>query len=184
MVRRPATDFANARRADSAAVARDDCDRRRLRHGGQSRFAGQRLSLRRDRYLAGRDLGSRGCRFSGVDFLQGFAPADLEGIIDRAKLVLLMDVLEHVPDDFRLFSLISAAIQPGAYLHVTVPANQRLWNRHDESFGHYRRYDRERLSQLWEGLPLKPLVGFLALQLAALSACQNRAGDQPPGAAA
>jgi hypothetical protein len=39
-----------------------------------------------------------------------------------------------------------------------VPANPELWNRHDESFGHYRRYDRDRLSDTWEGLPLKPLL--------------------------
>ena len=97
-------------------------------------------------------------RFPGVEFIQGFAPADLGGLIDAARMVLMMDVLEHVPDDFRLFSLISAAMQPGAYLLVTVPADQQLWNRHDESFGHYRRYDRRRLTELWEGLPLKPLL--------------------------
>ena len=97
-------------------------------------------------------------RFPGVEFLQGFAPADLGGLIEGARLVLMMDVLEHVPDDFRLFSLIAAATPPGAYLLVTVPADQRLWNRHDESFGHYRRYDRRRLARLWDGLPLKPLL--------------------------
>ncbi|HKD38029.1 MAG TPA: hypothetical protein VKB78_14550, partial [Pirellulales bacterium] len=40
----------------------------------------------------------------------------------------------------------------------TVPADPRLWNLHDQSFGHYRRYDRDRLIDLWEGLPLKPLL--------------------------
>ncbi len=97
-------------------------------------------------------------RFPHIYFLQGFAPADLGDLIDSAQLVMLMDVLEHVPDDFRLFSQISAAVQPGTYLLVTVPADQRLWNRHDESFGHYRRYDLERLTKLWDGLPLKPLL--------------------------
>ena len=97
-------------------------------------------------------------RFPAVHFIQGFAPADLGRLIDDARLVLLTDVLEHVPDDFRLFSEISAAVPPGAHLLVTVPADQRLWNRHDESFGHYRRYDRDRLAQLWDGLPLEPLL--------------------------
>jgi SAM-dependent methyltransferase len=97
-------------------------------------------------------------RFSAVQFIQGFAPADLGELINEARLMLLMDVLEHVPDDFRLFSSISAAVQPGTYLLVTVPADQRLWTGHDESFGHYRRYDRERLTRLWDGLPLKPLL--------------------------
>ncbi|HEV3417482.1 MAG TPA: class I SAM-dependent methyltransferase [Pirellulales bacterium] len=97
-------------------------------------------------------------RFPAMQFIQGFAPADLSGLIDDAQLVLMMDVLEHVPDDFRLFSQIAAAVRPGTYLLITVPADQRLWNRHDESFGHYRRYDRKRLSKLWDGLPLKPLL--------------------------
>jgi SAM-dependent methyltransferase len=97
-------------------------------------------------------------RFTAIQFIQGFAPADLGDLIEAARLVMLMDVLEHVPDDFRLFSLISAAVKPGTYILVTVPADQRLWNRHDESFGHYRRYGRERLTKLWDGLPLKPLL--------------------------
>ena len=41
-------------------------------------------------------------RFPGVHFIHGFAPADLGRLIDDARLVLMMDVLEHVPDDFRL----------------------------------------------------------------------------------
>jgi SAM-dependent methyltransferase len=97
-------------------------------------------------------------RFAGVHFIHGFAPADLGRLIDDARLVLMMDVLEHVPDDFRLLSLVASAIRPGAYLLITVPANPRLWNRHDESFGHYRRYNRDRLIDLWDGLPLKPLL--------------------------
>ena len=95
-------------------------------------------------------------RFPAVEFVQGFAPADLGAAIADAKLVLMMDVLEHVADDFALFSSIAAAMSPGALLLVTVPADLRLWNQHDESFGHYRRYDRERLAQVWEGLPLAP----------------------------
>jgi hypothetical protein len=73
-------------------------------------------------------------------------------------LVLLMDVLEHVPDDYRLLSDLLAAIPVGGYLLVTVPAELALWSKHDESFGHYRRYDRQRLARLWEGLPVTPLL--------------------------
>jgi len=94
-------------------------------------------------------------RFPAVQFIHGFAPADLGDSIREAKLVLMMDVIEHVADDFALFSSIAGAMSPGALLMVTVPANQQLWNRHDESFGHYRRYDRQRLEQVWEGLPLE-----------------------------
>ena len=40
-------------------------------------------------------------RFPQVRFIHGLAPRDLGAIMDRARLVLLTDVLEHVPDDFR-----------------------------------------------------------------------------------
>ncbi len=95
-------------------------------------------------------------RFPAVQFVHGFAPADLGDSIREAKLVLMMDVLEHVPDDFALFSSVAAALSPGALLVATVPANEHLWNQHDESFGHYRRYDRQRFARLWEGLPVQP----------------------------
>ena len=32
--------------------------------------------------------------------MHGLAPRDLDGVMDRARLVLLTDVLEHVADDF------------------------------------------------------------------------------------
>lgn len=96
-------------------------------------------------------------RFGGVRFIRGFAPQDLGTIIERARLVLLCDVLEHVPDDFAMFSQLLAAVEPGAYLLVTVPADLALWSEHDRAFGHYRRYDRRRLAQIWEGLPAEPV---------------------------
>jgi len=60
-----------------------------------------------------------------------------------------------VPDDFALFSSILGAARPGAKFLLTVPADQELWSRHDESFGHYRRYDAERFAKLWQGLPVQ-----------------------------
>ncbi len=78
--------------------------------------------------------------------------------LSRASLVLLTDVLEHVPDDFSLFSSLLAATRPGTYFLVTVPADASLWSRHDESFGHYRRYDAERFARVWQGLPATCLL--------------------------
>jgi SAM-dependent methyltransferase len=97
-------------------------------------------------------------RFPGVEFIKGYAPADLGHWIDDARLITCMDVLEHVPDDFSLFSSLVAAVQPGTIMLITVPAEPRLWARHDESYGHYRRYETRRLVQIWEGLPIEPLM--------------------------
>src|SRR5215211_3982401 len=39
-------------------------------------------------------------RFPTAQWLHGFAPEALTDVLPRTKLVLLMDVLEHVPDDY------------------------------------------------------------------------------------
>jgi SAM-dependent methyltransferase len=93
-------------------------------------------------------------RFPQVRFICGQAPEDLGESAGRADAFLLMDVLEHVPDDFHLFSSLLAASRSGAHFLVTVPAVPALWSEHDESFGHYRRYTPGRLAQVWEGLPV------------------------------
>ena len=69
-------------------------------------------------------------------------------------LLVAAKLVEHVPDDLLFFSSIVRNLEPGSYLIVTVPAAQRLWSSHDEAFGHYRRYDRERFGQVWKGLPV------------------------------
>jgi 2-polyprenyl-3-methyl-5-hydroxy-6-metoxy-1,4-benzoquinol methylase len=97
-------------------------------------------------------------KFPEVKFIQGRAPKDLDGLIGDARLITMMDVLEHVEDDFHLLSSVLAECKPGTYLLLTVPADMSLWSKHDETFGHYRRYDKARFAQLWEGLPVKPLL--------------------------
>ena len=94
-------------------------------------------------------------RFLRVTFLDGFAPRDVPAeILKDARLVLMTDVLEHVPDDYALLSELLAAVQPGTYFLLTVPADPALWSPHDESFGHYRRYRLTDFQSLWAGLPV------------------------------
>jgi SAM-dependent methyltransferase len=97
-------------------------------------------------------------RFPNVQFIVCRAPQDLGELAGQAKLVLLTDVLEHVSDDYALFSELLAAASPGCHFLVTVPADESLWSEHDESFGHYRRYDLERLAGVWAGLPVTTLL--------------------------
>ncbi len=96
-------------------------------------------------------------RFPAVEFIHGQAPRDLSRVIQQTRLVLLTDVLEHVADDFALFSELLAATTPGTYFLITVPADPNLWSQHDESFGHYRRYDAARFEQIWQGLAVQPV---------------------------
>lgn len=99
-------------------------------------------------------LGRARERFRHVTFVSGSQPKDLGETISKVNLLLLMDVLEHVDDDFWFFSEWLSKIRPGGYVLITVPADRKLWSEHDVSFGHFRRYEKRRLEQLWEGLPV------------------------------
>jgi SAM-dependent methyltransferase len=96
-------------------------------------------------------------RFPQASFLCGGFDA-LGTLAGETRVVLMMDVLEHVADDFEMFSTIAAAIPPGAHVVVTVPAGVDLWGQHDVASSHYRRYDEKRLESVWSGLPFTCLL--------------------------
>jgi hypothetical protein len=56
------------------------------------------------------------------------------------KLILMMDVLEHVDDDLGLLRQYSDEMPADARLLITVPAFQFLWSGHDVFLDHRRRY--------------------------------------------
>lgn len=93
-------------------------------------------------------------RFPQARFVCGSDLGALGEAHGQASVFLLMDVLEHVLDDFWLLSTLLAGARPGAHVLITVPTDMRLWTQHDVSFGHFRRYDLARLQRLWEGLPV------------------------------
>ncbi len=95
-------------------------------------------------------------RYPGIRFWQGElaeAPPEFDA---GASFYLLTDVLEHVPDDFLFLSTLLARCKVGAHVLLTVPANDALWSSHDEVLGHYRRYERNQLELVWQGLPVIP----------------------------
>ena len=109
-----------------------------------------------DTSAAGIDLARE--RFPGVQFTCGRAPADFGPAERAADVILLNDVIEHVPDDFALVTSLLAVMKPGSHMLITVPADESLWSEHDRNFGHFRRYSRPRLERIWQGLPVTPLL--------------------------
>lgn len=94
-------------------------------------------------------------RFPAVQFNVGsVSDASTFAILSKADCVLVLDVLEHVADDFEFASELLRAMKPGAFLIITVPADLSLWSPHDVYLDHYRRYDVQRLQKLWSGLPV------------------------------
>lgn len=60
--------------------------------------------------------------------------------IPTQKLILMMDVLEHVPDDRTFLEKYTSNMQEGGYVLITVPAFPSMWSSHDVFLEHYRRY--------------------------------------------
>lgn len=81
-----------------------------------------------------------------------------DGIVRRttppdhaARLVLALDVLEHIDDD-RTFveEQLAPLVATDGFLIASVPAHQRLFTSHDVALGHHRRHDSASLRALLE----------------------------------
>jgi SAM-dependent methyltransferase len=64
---------------------------------------------------------------------------------------MLLDVLEHVRDDWLTLAETHRVLQPAGRVLVTVPAFPSLWSPHDDAEMHLRRYGKRGLLQLCEG---------------------------------
>lgn len=62
-------------------------------------------------------------------------------------LVLMLDVLEHLPDPVVALQAARDALAPGGKLVVTVPAFRWLWTSHDDLNHHRTRYTRSELAK-------------------------------------
>ena len=66
----------------------------------------------------------------------------------KADIVLAMDVLEHIQDDYSTLKEWKNTLKPNGLLLITVPAFQHLWSSHDIFLGHHRRYNKKDISDL------------------------------------
>ena len=77
---------------------------------------------------------------------------------EDSELVLMMDVLEHVPDDLALLEEYVRGLKAGGRVVITVPAFQALWSGHDLFLEHYRRYTLSMVSHLVRRAGLEPIA--------------------------
>ena len=86
-----------------------------------------------------------------------FATLESVSVPKPAALVLLMDVIEHVPDDVAFLGDIANRSFVGAEtrLLITVPSFQSLFSSHDRFLGHYRRYSGRTLRRLFKNVQLR-----------------------------
>ena len=83
----------------------------------------------------------------GIRVHHGALPNDLPHVAP-AHVVTLLDVLEHIEDDFSALVTVRRALTPDGVLFVTVPALRWLWSDHDVVLGHHRRYTRAGLANV------------------------------------
>jgi len=77
---------------------------------------------------------------TGVAVKGGLLP-DGVALEDGAyDLIVLLDVLEHIPGDVEALAALRGKLAPGGRLLVTVPAMPWLWSAHDAAHHHQRRY--------------------------------------------
>ncbi len=103
-------------------------------------------------------------RFMQLDVLRDPLPAGYEG-------VLMLDLLQHLPDDLLALSNATQELPSGGLVMFTVPAFQLLWSPRDELANHKRRYTVAQARELAEGAGLvvqRTTCFFLPLFFAAL----------------
>ena len=73
------------------------------------------------------------------------------------KLLLMIDVLEHVDDDVALLRHYSESMPRDGHVLISVPAFEFLWSGHDIFLGHRRRYTLRHLERVARAADLRPL---------------------------
>ncbi len=75
----------------------------------------------------------------------------------RYSLLLMLDVLEHLPDAAAALRRAIGLLEPEGTLILTVPAFPLLWTSHDDLNHHFTRYTRKTLAAIVERAPARLL---------------------------
>ena len=102
------------------------------------------------------DLAAR-C-FPAVRFICGNTPNDLGNLVDRTRLFLVTDFLEHVEDDRAMFQPLVEAARPGTYFLVTVPTVFAGWSARDPREDDFPRYNAAKFMGIWRCLPIEEVL--------------------------
>ena len=79
-------------------------------------------------------------------------------LLGRYDVVILFDILEHLPDPRAVVRSSLRHLRAGGALLVNVPALPALMSAYDEAAGHLRRYTTDSLTRELDGLGVEPRV--------------------------
>ena len=69
--------------------------------------------------------------------------------MEQYDTVFALNVIEHIFDDTLALKNCHKLLKKGGQLIILVPSYQKLFNKFDEELGHYRRYNKESLSEIF-----------------------------------
>ena len=84
---------------------------------------------------------------SGLKLKGGYLP-DVPLDDGAYDLIVLLDVLEHIPDDVGALTYLRTKLAPGGKLLLTVPGSPWMWSAHDVAHHHQRRYTTAQLKRV------------------------------------
>lgn len=87
---------------------------------------------------------------SGIEVQGGTIPGDAVVPDQAYDLIVLLDVLEHIPDDEGTLIALRSKLKEDGRLMVTVPAMPWLWSAHDVAHHHQRRYTARTLESVFK----------------------------------
>jgi len=114
----------------------------------------------------GLDISLKALRYSRERDLDRLFSADLSALPVQDKsidVVLALDILEHIDNDFNALHEIHRTLAPEGNLIIFVPAFSFLWGLQDEISHHYRRYTIRELKKILG------TVGFKTLKISYLN---------------
>jgi SAM-dependent methyltransferase len=94
---------------------------------------------------------------SGLTIKGGYLPHGVPLEDGHYDLIVLLDVLEHIPEDVPALSALRSKLAPGGRILITVPAMPWLWSAHDVVHHHQRRYTAGSLTKTIRDSGLKPV---------------------------
>ncbi|MDO8580972.1 MAG: class I SAM-dependent methyltransferase [Candidatus Omnitrophota bacterium] len=93
-------------------------------------------------------------KYPPSDRLQ-FLLSDINQLNETFDAIMMFEVLEHIKDDQQTLQRVREHLNPGGYLLLSVPANQRWFGPSDRYAGHYRRYNKKDLIKILEDQQFK-----------------------------
>ena len=78
----------------------------------------------------------------------------------KFDLIILADVLEHIKKDKKVIEKLSNNLKHNGQILITVPAYQFLFSMKDITLGHYRRYNKTQILELFQKFKIIKLTYF------------------------